>query len=259
MSEQATKTQESTFGFRKISSEEKKGLVREVFDSVATRYDLMNDLMSMGIHRIWKSVLIDRLNPQPGQTLLDVAGGTGDVACSFLDRADSRKQSDASAQAMVCDINHEMLKAGAENNRGAEFGERIQRTCGDAECLPFLDYSFDSYTIAFGIRNVTNIDAALKDAHRVLKRGGRFVCLEFSHPITESFQKIYDTYSFNVIPWLGEKVADDRESYQYLVESIRQFPHQDQFASMIEKAGFARVKFENMTGGIAALHLGWKL
>lgn len=263
MSDQATNGQDSTFGFRKISSDEKESLVRGVFDSVATRYDLMNDLMSGGVHRIWKSVLIDRLAPQPGQTLLDVAGGTGDVACAFLERADKRPTNASSdrhaAQAMVCDINHEMLKAGADSNRGGEFGDRIQRACGDAERLPFPDNSFDSYTIAFGIRNVTHIDEALKEAHRVLKRGGRFVCLEFSHPITESFQKIYDTYSFNVIPWLGEKVADDRESYQYLVESIRQFPHQDQFASMIDKAGFARVTFENMTGGIAALHLGWKL
>lgn len=261
MDESTLNTEETFFGFRKIRAQDKEHLVRGVFDNVASQYDLMNDLMSGGIHRIWKSVLIDRLNPQPGEVLLDVAGGTGDIAHSFLTRADRRHARDdlPQARAIICDINLEMLNAGAIRDDRRQFERRIQCVCGDAQSLPIPDRAIDSYTIAFGIRNVTRIEAALSDAYRVLKRGGRFVCLEFSHPITHGLQKIYDAYSLNVIPWLGEVVVQDRDSYQYLVESIRKFPHQDQFALMIKEAGFARVSYENLTGGIAAIHMGWKL
>ena len=252
---------ETTFGFRKVRTGEKAGLVREVFDRVADRYDLMNDLMSGGAHRIWKSVLLDRLAPQPGETLIDVAGGTGDVAQGFVKRAGDRPQAAdrPPARAVVCDINAEMLRAGAARAENIPFADQITRVCGDAEALPFRNSAADAYTVAFGIRNVTDMDAALREARRVLKPGGRFACLEFSHPVTEGLQSLYDAYSFNVIPWLGEKVAHDRESYQYLVESIRQFPSQETFAARIRAAGFSRVSYENLTGGVAALHTGWRI
>ncbi len=253
--------EETAFGFRTVKTGEKAKLVRGVFDSVAGRYDLMNDLMSGGVHRIWKSVLLDRLAPQPSERLIDVAGGTGDVAIGFLSRANNRPSAErkSPAHAAICDINHEMLKAGASRAAAQALAGQLTRTCGDAERLPFPDGAADAYTIAFGIRNITDMDAALVEARRVLKPGGRFFCLEFSHPITEGLQKIYDAYSFNLIPWLGEKVADDRESYQYLVESIRRFPGQEAFAERIRKAGFSRVTYENLTGGVAALHAGWRI
>ncbi|MDZ7629368.1 MAG: class I SAM-dependent methyltransferase [Parvularculaceae bacterium] len=246
----------TSFGFRDVREDEKARLVRDVFDSVASRYDLMNDLMSLGVHRVWKSVFIDRLNPQPGEMLLDVAGGTGDIAVEFLKRADGRPRaaSQPPAQAIVADINAEMLRAGEGRVAARALGGRLTRVCGDAEHLPFPDQSVDAYTIAFGIRNVTHVDRALCEARRVLKPGGRFQCLEFSHLATEGLQKLYDTYSFNVIPWLGEKVADDRASYQYLVESIRRFPKQERFAAMIGEAGFARIGFENLSAGVVAVH-----
>lgn len=251
----------ASFGFRDVPEDEKARLVRGVFDSVARRYDLMNDLMSAGVHRVWKSVFIDRLNPQPGEALLDVAGGTGDIASAFLNRADARPRaaSLAPARAIVVDINAEMLRAGMDRAASRAFGGRAARVCGDAEHLPFPDQSADAYTIAFGIRNVTHIERALCEARRVLKPGGRFQCLEFSHIATEGLQKLYDAYSFNVIPWLGEKVAGDRESYQYLVESIRRFPKQERFASMIGAAGFARVGFENLSAGVVAIHSGRRI
>lgn len=250
-----------SFGFKSVDPTEKAGLVRGVFDSVASKYDLMNDLMSGGVHRIWKDTLLTRLNPQPGQRLIDVAGGTGDVAIGFLGRADSRTRAASlpPASAMICDINFEMLSAGASRETALGYGTRLTRICGDAEKLPFTDKSADAYTIAFGIRNVTDMDAALLEARRVLKPGGRFICLEFSHPITEGLQKLYDAYSFNVIPWLGEKVANDRASYQYLVESIRKFPAQEAFAARIKAAGFSRVTYENLTAGVAALHMAWRV
>ena len=256
-----TNAEKTDFGFKEVDRDEKAGLVRAVFDSVAGDYDLMNDLMSGGVHRIWKSVLIDRLNPQPGQRLLDVAGGTGDVAASFLSRADKRPRAHERplSSALICDINHAMMKAGEQRRDARRFDGRIARVCGDAENIPLSDNLVDSYTIAFGIRNVTNMDAALNEAYRVLKPGGRFVCLEFSHPVTDGLQRVYDAYSFNVIPWLGERVAHDRDSYQYLVESIRRFPVQDAFAARIERAGFSRVTYENLTAGVAALHMGWRL
>ena len=268
-----------SFGFRAVRASEKPGLVRGVFDRVADRYDLMNDLMSGGAHRIWKSVLIDRLSPQPGRTLLDMAGGTGDVAEAYIARADGRPSARevaheaaheptparaaarAPARAIVCDVNVEMLRAGLEraareNRPGLA---RAARLAGDAENIPLADASVDAYAISFGIRNVTRIEKALREARRVLRYGGVFACLEFSHPVTEGLQRAYDAYSFGVIPWLGETVAGDRESYEYLVESIRRFPGQDAFAGMIETAGFARVSYENLTGGVAALHLGWRI
>ena len=247
-----------SFGARDVRADEKEGLVRGVFDAVADRYDVMNDLMSAGVHRTWKRVLLDRLNPQPGQRLIDVAGGTGDVALGFVDRAAARPTRGRSpAGAVVCDINHAMMVAGAE--RAARSEGRVDRVCGDAEALPFPDRHFDAYTIAFGIRNVTRRDRALAEARRVLRRGGRLICLEFSRPVTGTLERLYDAYSDAVIPRLGRWAANDEESYRYLVESIRRFPSQDAFALEVEDAGFARVSIENLTGGIAALHMGWRL
>ncbi len=251
----------TSFGFRDVDAGEKAGLVREVFDSVAENYDLMNDVMSAGIHRIWKATLLDRLAPQPGQTLIDVAGGTGDVALGFLNRANGRKRAAEKppARAVICDINYEMLAAGAERDAAAPLASQLTRVCGDAERLPVKDGQADAYVIAFGIRNVTDMDATLREARRVLRPGGRFICLEFSHPITEGLQQAYDAYSFNLIPWLGEKIAHDRKAYQYLVESIRKFPAQEAFASRIRKAGFSRVSYENLSAGVAALHMAWRI
>ena len=254
---------QTSFGFRTVRREDKSRLVRDVFDSVADKYDLMNDLMSGGVHRIWKSILIDRIDPRPGQKLLDMAGGTGDIAGRFVAKGEERRQERTAAHppttAVICDINHEMLKAGARRGGEGAQGASLTRICGDAEHIPLPDQSVDAYTIAFGIRNVTNIDKALSEARRVLKYGGRFACLEFSHPVTELLQELYDRYSFSVIPRLGEWVAKDRDSYQYLVESIRRFPTQPAFQSMIEQAGFSRASYENLTGGVAAIHTGWRL
>ena len=247
-----------SFGARDVPASEKADLVRGVFDSVAPRYDAMNDLMSAGVHRAWKRVLLDRLAPQPGQRLIDVAGGTGDVALGFLARAAQRPpRGRAPAAAVVCDINHAMMKAGRDRDR-PDLGLAAARVCGDAEALPFGDESFDAYTIAFGIRNVTRRGAALTEARRVLRPGGRLMVLEFSRPVTEGFARLYDAYSDAVIPRLGKIVARDEASYRYLVESIRRFPPQDAFASEVEAAGFSRVAVENLTGGVAALHSGWR-
>ena len=243
---------ETDFGYRRVKAEEKARLVREVFDSVSPRYDLMNDLMSGGVHRLWKAELIDRLAPRPGQVLLDVAGGTGDIAQRFLARA-------GDAQAIVCDINESMLGQG--RNRAIDAGRLagINWVCGDAESLPVADAAVDAYTVAFGLRNVTDIAAALAEARRVLKPGGRFLCLEFSRVETPLLRQAYDLYSFTVLPLLGQVVAGDRSAYQYLVESIRQFPPQAELAQMMEAAGLEQVSFRNLTGGIAALHSGWRL
>jgi demethylmenaquinone methyltransferase / 2-methoxy-6-polyprenyl-1,4-benzoquinol methylase len=243
---------ETDFGYRRVKAEEKARLVRQVFDSVSPRYDLMNDLMSGGVHRLWKAELIDRLAPRPGQVLLDVAGGTGDIAQRFLARA-------GDAQAIVCDINESMLGQG--RNRAIDAGRLagISWVCGDAESLPVADGAVDAYTIAFGLRNVTDIAAALAEARRVLKPGGRFLCLEFSRVETPLLRQAYDLYSFTVLPLLGQVVAGDRSAYQYLVESIRQFPPQAELAQMMEAAGLEQVSFRNLTGGIAALHSGWRL
>jgi demethylmenaquinone methyltransferase/2-methoxy-6-polyprenyl-1,4-benzoquinol methylase len=241
------------FGSRDVRPEEKAPLVGNVFRSVATSYDVMNDLMSGGIHRVWKSVTIDRMNPQPGDHLIDVAGGTGDIAGSFLERADSREPRGRSrAEAVVCDINHAMLRAGLDRSSA-------ERVCGDAEKLPFADRLFSHYSIGFGIRNVTDRAAAFREAHRVLKFGGRLFVLEFSRPPSESFAALYGAYSDAVIPRLGEMVAGDRESYRYLVDSIRRFVSADELAREIEEAGFRRVTYERFTGGIAVLHMAAKI
>ncbi len=247
------------FGFEDIAESEKVTRVKEVFDSVAGKYDLMNDAMSLGIHRVWKNMVMAKLNPQPGEVLLDVAGGTGDLARRFIRAASEvqKRRGGDDARAIICDINDEMLLAGVNPQKDA--GLDITRICGNAECLPFKDAQFDVLTIAFGIRNVTDRIAALNEFHRVLKPGGRLGILEFSTPPTEWLRQFYDAYSFNVIPRLGGVLAGDKDSYQYLVESIRRFPRQDAFAEMIKQANFARVSYQDYSGGIAALHTGWKL
>jgi demethylmenaquinone methyltransferase/2-methoxy-6-polyprenyl-1,4-benzoquinol methylase len=242
----------ATFGFRDVDPEAKPGLVRGVFDRVAKRYDLMNDLMSGGVHRVWKDAVAARLNPQPGELILDVAGGTGDMARRFskMARRAQLRRGGADAQIFVIDYNAEMIAAGRA--KGAE--PEMAWAVGDAQRLPLPDGCADAYVISFGIRNVTDVPAALREARRVLKSGGRFLCLEFSRPVAPPLQKFYDAYSFKVIPEIGARVAGDRESYQYLVESIRRFPDQRSFANMIGEAGFSRVEFTNFTGGVAALH-----
>jgi demethylmenaquinone methyltransferase/2-methoxy-6-polyprenyl-1,4-benzoquinol methylase len=247
----------ATFGFRDVDPAEKPGLVRGVFDRVAGRYDLMNDLMSAGVHRLWKDAVAARLNPQPGETILDCAGGTGDMARRFarMARSAQLRRGGEDATVIVVDYNAEMIGAG----RQRDFMPEIVWSVGDAQKLPLPDASADAYSIAFGIRNVTDISAALREARRVLKPGGRFVCLEFSRPVTEALRNAYDAYSFKVIPQIGEWVAKDRASYQYLVESIRRFPDQAAFAGLMRNAGFDNVTWTNFTGGVAALHQGWAL
>ncbi len=246
----------TSFGFRKVAETERQGLVNEVFSAVAERYDLMNDLMSGGLHRLWKNDFITMLNPPGGPTafrLLDVAGGTGDVALKFMARGGS------GCTATICDISPEMLAVGRRRVASSRLEARVQIVEGNAEALPFADRSFDAYTIAFGIRNVTHIDRALTEARRVVKPGGRFLCLEFSRVDVPFLDQIYDFHSFEVIPRLGQLTAGAAEPYTYLVESIRKFPAQEQFAGMIRAAGFERVTYRNLTGGIAAIHSGWRL
>ena len=242
----------ATFGFRDVDAAEKPGLVRGVFDRVARRYDLMNDLMSAGVHRLWKDATAARLNPQPGEVIVDCAGGTGDMARRFtkMTRRIQARRGGPDLQVVVVDYNAEMIGAGRE--RGVE--PEIVWAVGDAQKLPLPDGAADAYVISFGIRNVTDISAALREARRVLKPGGRFLCLEFSRPTAEALRRAYDAYSFAVIPEIGARVAGDRESYQYLVESIRRFPDQKAFAAMIGQAGFRQLDVTNFTGGVAALH-----
>ncbi|MDH3262517.1 MAG: bifunctional demethylmenaquinone methyltransferase/2-methoxy-6-polyprenyl-1,4-benzoquinol methylase UbiE [Paracoccaceae bacterium] len=240
------------FGFQEVAEDEKAGLVHGVFSRVASRYDVMNDLMSVGVHRLWKDAMMDWLAPRPGQRLLDVAGGTGDIAFRFLKRAPE-------ARATVLDMTEEMLVEGQRRAEAEKLADRLSWVAGDAMALPFEDESFDVYTISFGIRNVTRIADALSEAFRVLKSGGRLMVLEFSQLPNPGLQWAYDRYSFNVIPVIGQIVAKDRESYQYLVESIRRFPDQERFAAMIREAGFEQVKYRNLTMGVAALHSGWKI
>lgn len=247
-----TMAKKTHFGFEEVDEREKAPRVAGVFASVAPNYDIMNDAMSMGIHRLWKNEMIARLRPKPNTHLLDVAGGTGDIAFRFL-----KKQ--PTAQVTLCDINPAMLIEGKKNAIDKNILHNLEWACGDAEKLPFDDNQFDYYTIAFGIRNVTHIDCALAEAHRVLKPGGRFMCLEFSHVENPALAKLYDAYSFAVIPKMGKAISGDEDSYRYLVESIRKFPPQKEFASMIEAAGFANVTYSNMTFGVVALHSGWKL
>ncbi len=240
------------FGNRTVAEDEKAGLVHGVFSRVASRYDVMNDLMSVGIHRLWKDAMMDWLAPRPGQRLLDVAGGTGDISFRFLRRAPG-------ATATVCDMTHPMLVEGRKRAEAEQMADRLQWVTGDAMALPFPDNSFDVYTISFGIRNVTRIPDALSEAYRVLRPGGRLMVLEFSQIPVPALQWAYDRYSYNVIPLMGEIVAKDRDSYQYLVESIRKFPDQNTFLSMIRAAGFSNARYRNLSMGIAALHSGWKL
>jgi demethylmenaquinone methyltransferase/2-methoxy-6-polyprenyl-1,4-benzoquinol methylase len=228
------------FGFKDVAEDEKAGMVHGVFTSVASKYDIMNDVM------------MDWLAPRAGQKLLDVAGGTGDVAFRFLGRAPG-------SEAVVLDMTESMLIEGRKRADAEKLADRLGWTVGDAMALPFEDNSFDTYTISFGIRNVTRVQDALNEAYRVLRPGGRLMVLEFSQLPNEGLQKLYDLYSFNVIPRMGQLIAGDRDSYQYLVESIRQFPDQETFASMIRLAGFEQVKYRNLTMGIAALHSGWKI
>ena len=240
------------FGFQTVPEAEKAGMVHGVFTRVANRYDVMNDVMSVGIHRLWKDAMMDWLAPRPGQKLLDVAGGTGDIAFRFMGRAKS-------GHATVCDLTESMLVEGRRRAEAENLAASLDWIVGDAMALPFAANTFDVYTISFGIRNVTRIPDALAEAYRVLKPGGRLMVLEFSQLPNPAMQWAYDRYSFNVIPLMGQIVANDRASYQYLVESIRKFPDQEAFAGMIRRAGFAQVKYRNLSMGIAALHSGWKI
>ena len=244
----------ASFGFRDVPADEKQGMVREIFDSVANRYDLMNDLMSLGVHRLWKAAFLDWLRPRPETTLLDIGGGTGDIAFRFLERG--------GRDVTVCDINTEMLSVGRnraiDQSIDQKSNQHLRWVCGNAESLPFDDNSADAFTIAFCIRNVTHIDLALKEARRVLRPGGRFMCLEFSQVILPILDRIYDTYSFQVLPALGAFIAQDREAYRYLAESIQRFPNQEAFTAMIFDAGFSQVSYRNLSGGIAAMHSAWR-
>lgn len=240
------------FGFETVPEDQKAGRVQGVFSSVASKYDIMNDVMSVGIHRIWKEAMMDWLAPRPGQRLLDVAGGTGDVSFKFLRRA-------GAGFATVLDLTEQMLVEGRKRAEAEDMAASLDWVVGDAMALPFEDNTFDVYTISFGIRNVTRPQEALNEAFRVLRPGGRLMVLEFSQIPNDMMQKAYDLYSFNVIPRMGQAIAGDRDSYQYLVESIRKFPNQETFLDMVKQAGFENAKYRNLSMGIAALHSGWKL
>jgi demethylmenaquinone methyltransferase/2-methoxy-6-polyprenyl-1,4-benzoquinol methylase len=242
---------ETHFGFRSVDTEEKASLVRGVFDAVASKYDIMNDAMSMGAHRIWKHEFVGMVDIRPGMRCLDVAGGTGDIAFRLLGRG--------AAHVTISDINHAMLREGQHRADDKNILKGLEWLCADAESMPLPGSEFHLYTIAFGIRNVTHIDKVLSEAHRVLKPGGRFLCLEFSHVQSDLLAKIYDAYSFGVIPKLGKAIAGDAAPYQYLVESIRRFPPQEKFAQMMKDAGFRQVKYTNLVGGVVAIHSGYKI
>ena len=249
-----TQTEQKTthFGFTTISEDEKAGKVQGVFTNVASKYDIMNDVMSAGIHRVWKDAMMDWLAPRPGQKLLDVAGGTGDISFRFLKRA-------GNAHATVLDLTESMLIEGRKRAEAEDRADSLDWLVGDAMALPFADNSFDVYTISFGIRNVTRPQEALNEAHRILRPGGRLMVLEFSHIPNQGMQWLYDRYSFNLIPAMGQLIANDRDSYQYLVESIRKFPDQETFLDMVRTAGFENASYRNLSLGIAALHSGWKI
>lgn len=240
------------FGEKDVTPEEKTTLVRGVFDSVADNYDIMNDLMSGGLHRLWKDTFVRRIRPKNSMNILDVAGGTGDIAFRMKKRAPK-------ANITVFDLNQNMLDVGRDRAIDKGWIDGFEWTCGNAASLPFEDNSFDVYTIAFGLRNVTLIDEALREAARVLKPGGRFFCLEFSHVRTPLLARAYDLYSYNVIPRIGQAIAKDKDSYQYLVESIRKFPKQEQLTARMETAGLKNCSFSNLSAGIVAIHRGTKL
>jgi len=253
-SENSSDSSSARFGFTPVARADKQGMVNQVFSRVADRYDLMNDLMSGGLHRLWKDELIGWLNPPRGRApyrLIDVAGGTGDIARRFL------KTAGPSVDCIICDISSEMLRAG--RSRSAMSLQQLSFVQGNAECLPLPECCTDAYTIAFGIRNVTDIGKALSEAWRVLRPGGRFLCLEFSEVQVPMLDKLYDSFSFNAIPAIGAVVAGDASSYRYLVESIRNFPDQQTFADRVRTAGFERVSYRSLTGGIAAIHSGWRI
>jgi demethylmenaquinone methyltransferase/2-methoxy-6-polyprenyl-1,4-benzoquinol methylase len=250
-----TSTNETVFGFRDVKPGEKQGLVNDIFSKAAAKYDQMNDLMSGGLHRLWKDDFVTMLNPPKSATafhVVDVAGGTGDIAFRIVDAGGT------GTQVTIADISPEMVEEGRKR-ADRENRQRVTFTVGNAEQLGFPDQQFDACTIAFGIRNVPRIDAALREAYRVLKPGGHFLCLEFSHMDLAIAQKIYDVYSFTVIPAVGKVVTGDGQPYRYLVESIRTFPKQHDFAAMIEAAGFSRVTWRNLTGGVCAIHSGWRI
>ncbi|MDB5398137.1 MAG: demethylmenaquinone methyltransferase / 2-methoxy-6-polyprenyl,4-benzoquinol methylase [Acetobacteraceae bacterium] len=239
------------FGFRSVAPAEKAGMVRAVFDSVAPRYDLMNDLMSLGIHRVWKKIFISDLQPRPSHTLLDLAGGTGDISFGWLRRG--------GGPVLLTDINNAMLSVGRDRALNGGFSGDVSLVVADAEKLPLPDRCVDRVSIAFGLRNCTDKPAVLREARRVLKPGGRFLCLEFSRVTVHALTPVYDTWSFRVLPRLGRMVAGDEDSYRYLAESIRTFPDQEKLAGMMREAGFARVNVRNLSAGIAAIHSGWRL
>ena len=239
------------FGFQTVPEEQKSSLVRGVFNNVASKYDIMNDAMSFGTHRLWKHEFVSKIAIQPNIKCLDVAGGTGDIAFRLLKKG--------AASVTICDINQAMLNEGHARADDNNIIKNLNWLCADAESLPIEDNSYNLYTIAFGIRNVTHIDKVLQEAHRVLQPGGRFLCLEFSQVTNELFAKVYDAFSFNIIPKLGQLIANDKDSYQYLVESIRKFPNQEKFADMIKSAGFKQVSYTNLSGGIVAIHSGYKV
>ncbi len=239
------------FGFRDIPVAEKKPMVRAVFDSVARKYDVMNDLMSLGIHRAWKSILTTRLDPRPHRTLLDLAGGTGDITLRWLDAG--------GGPAILSDINESMLTVGRDRLLGKGHAANLNFLVADAEALPLPDRTVDTVSMAFGLRNCTDKDAVLAEARRVLKPGGRFLCLEFSRVQVAALAPVYDAWSFQVLPRLGQAIANDADSYQYLAESIRMHPDQDTLAAMMRTAGFEQVRVQNLAGGIAAIHSGWRL
>ena len=245
------------FGFKQVNRDEKAGLVKEIFSGVAKKYDLMNDLMSAGVHRIWKNKMVEEIDATKNQFLrvIDLAGGTGDIAFRIARKA---REKNIKCEIDVVDINQEMLDVGRDRAVDLNLFSELKFICCDGEKLCFENETFDFFTIAFGIRNFTNIDAALLEAYRVLKPGGKFICLEFSKVNDYFLQKIYDTYSFKVIPKIGEVALQDRDSYQYLVESIRKFPSQDDFKKMIENAGFKNVSYKNLSFGAAAIHIGYK-
>jgi len=256
MTTRDTTTGTASFGFRDVPEDQRQGMVNDVFAKVASRYDLMNDLMSGGLHRLWKDDLVGWLAPPRSATPfahLDVAGGTGDVALRVM------RAAGAGGSSTICDISGAMLQAGQARIARTEQAARICVVQGNAEALPFPDQSFNAYTIAFGIRNVTHIDRALTEAFRVLKPGGRFLCLEFSEVQVPMLDKLYDLWSFHAIPQLGKMTAGDAQPYEYLIESIRKFPKQEPFAAMVRQAGFEQVSYRNLTGGVAAMHSGWRI